>query len=598
MNRSIAGLMSILMLVEAPAAFAYSIDAVADEQILASRDAAGAYARDAVNQDLSQLIERMLLRLGAFASTLELPRVYGQLLDELETEFTAMKHVSSNDLPPTAQVFAQLTNRFNDTIRKKFYASWIPLVRDAEFVFAQNMLRDLVRDARNTCAVGRSMNHGNFLTAGFEIPPLLAKAHVNFTPNYIGLLTGGSPVGVNYGFTSATAGSAAANRDRANLLAVTTTTSNVANGFYINAQAAAVWHAIVPTANVAVAGSGGALGAISNAMVVAAPYAAGVALAAVVAVHLMAQAEAAKIAKRVNRARLRQINSNADHEFVNLTYRQSCAPYVDALDALARVLDELNGPNRLKLISDARTAHAAIDDWHQASVEEDSRQCRRELVAFHSAHGCVRLLPNQSVDAHQPVANRPETFCMVDAAGQQILPVSQSCAIPADEFVRKRESAVDEAAHAAHESKYPVTRVLDLISAQLTLAFGDTDALRHRLWSQNLDRIDMLQRRVQLGLERYLILLQQAQAALRGVKPLHLARARRKEVEALVDEMIDESTQVIDVLFGHRDREGAIKRLTTLRSRYVALTARTPAHDELSDLGRAIESVLEIVKEL
>ena len=596
MRASLAVLIALSLGLNSATAFGNKFDDLATEQISASRVAAMAYARKAVHEDLSVVLNQMFARLQGYGSALELPQTYANLLKEIEVEFTTLA-ADTSGRPTTSAGLEHFSVRFGETIRKRFLGSWIPAVQSNEYNFARAMMKGVIEDARSTCKEGRSLHDGNFMTPGLDLPLVVSGLRVQVTPNYIGLLTGGSPINLNYGYQSATAGSKLANRDRANLLAATTTTSNVANGFFLNAQAAALWHAAAPATNLAMT-SGGALGAVSNAMVVAAPYLAGVALAAIIAVHLMAEAEASKIANQINRSRLRQMRESPDHEFVNKAYRELCEPYAAVLEKIARVLDDVDGPRRDEILTQAHAETAAIGTWQREGAEDQARQCLIDLDELHSSQGCTELLPNQTPADHQPRADAPNSFCLIDPKRQVIIPLTETCSIPVDRDKRRQLIDLSGKEHAVHIARYPFARVMELITAQVALVFEDHGSLRHRLWTENVSRIDGLQQTVQLGLERYLAVVKRAEKAAQSLRPFEIDRRWRNEFEALRRDIGDRSADVVAVIFSRRHKTELMQRLGESKLQWIELARGMPMNESMLDLGRSIDSLLETVREL
>lgn len=563
-----------------------------------SLKAAEADALLLVKEDYMVLIGDLARQIAREADRDQLYQVYVRYIEEATTQFEEVS-LSAADNELTWDLIEKYKEQYQDAIRKQFVASWIPAHTDAILINTREMIKTLLLSFKNQCEVGRGDADKSYFVPSLATPPYVSSLKGKVNPNPLGAILGGSPIDFQFSYTSATAGSQAANHDRAVAVNAAVTASNIANAAWLSSQFSAI---VGTTGLVSGAGAAGsALAAVNAALVAAAPYLIAVAVVVMVVADVMARSEAAKLANRINQAQHHMDKEVADHLDVEKFYRQQCGEYVALMENFVVVFADLeDSVNAAARIATSEQKKEEIQQWEADSKQNNHQICQQNLAVLYTNHGCTQIpadqIPKEWVKSHVMDENKPETFCFVDSNQKVIEAAHGDCLLPFDES--KRSEIVKTANEKMNEygEKYPKEKVTELVAAKLTLAFSDPKSIRNKLQGVSLDRMNDIQEKAFQNLMRLMRVKREMQALSEGQKALALETKVQNQFFDYRDQLMDIGVRIQDVIFG-KDSQAEV--LAALRGFSVEIKPFVDQYrhiDEVLELKRTVNYVIDLVE--
>lgn len=571
-------------------ALANEIEDNVKRSIDASFKHAEADATAMVAEDFGRMTDKMMLQMANYAKSQDIYKVYVGMVNELQEEFKALAAQNSSQ-QFSEKMVQEYMDRYAAAIRKRFAASWAPVQQTSEFEFARSMIAGLAQDFKNVCKNGRAMKSWSYLNPRIAPPGYISRFNVNVGPNWVAPFMGGIPINISYGFSSATGGSEAANRDRARALAITGTASNIATSMWISSKFAALAGVTQATT--------GAMATFSNAMIVAAPYLAAVAVITMIVVDTLAKAEAKRLNDQLQNALHLQGMKTADVETVNQFYRESCKEQSGALDKIVQVFADLDNPEvRSDRLNAAKLKEEQLKKWEDASGEIEASACLLELGQMYKDNGCQQLEATTKWSDLKPDAKNPKTLCAIDAAKETIFPLNMSCKLPFDKTERESILKTAKDKTEKYDKTYPAATVVELLVARLTLVFADQQKLA-TLWKESA--LEVLDRNQTLAFNQLLRLINLMQAATVSSKTSSVLAGELNAITQYTNfrkTLVDYASQGMNVIFGKTSKAPVLRKLEELNQAYAPFLQKYRHVPEVKNLGQTISAVTEQVRGL
>ena len=440
---------------------AQDYNAAVDAEIKASFELAKADAEQFAANDFNESMKEMMDALVDFSSERPVFKEIQKLLIETEEELVAILNHGFPRESDAEAAIKDLFARFEVQYRNIYHLTWVPNAISAEATISRNTIANIAKKYRDICEKGRSLAAWSYIApTSLSSPMADSKFDIRVSPNAIGILTHGFFLTFSYGYSSSTAGSEAANRDRSLFVNTVFTASNIATNAYIATKLAGFLH-------IASVGSG-TLATVNAAMVAAAPYLAGLAVITMVVVGEIAKAEAAKMKREMEAALHRRNMKVADGETVNEFYRASCKAYGKALDHVVQTLNDINDPMKLAAeMEKARAMTPVVQAWKEESRAVAVAHCAMAVSARYAQHGCTKINDSSEFVNLKPRSNVPKSLCIIDPKDEMIVPVDGSCGVAKDDEKRKDQVAQAKAKIDAYVRSYSPQFYADLISTRV-----------------------------------------------------------------------------------------------------------------------------------
>ena len=609
LNRTLRIVLSASLALAAPVANAEDPRDVAHRVVKESQELAKQDAKAYVKQDFYKLIDVLTEEMSQYATSQELYQVYARYMTELENEFSALAIENVKELTPTWEALEKYMERYEKSVRKQFVASWIPSEQKRQYENARAMINAFAGDFQDMCAVGRSNAEKTYTVPGIPVPDYVSSLNGRLSPNYLGALTGGLPISWNYSYHSATAGSEAANKDRAHVVNAFVTASNLANSAWITSKISALTATTASGAAASgaaasgAASSGGMMASVNSAMVAAAPYLLAAAAIAIVAVHLIAQKEAAELAQKIVDANNIMARGTADHKDVQKYYRQSCEEYSNMVNQFVLVFNDLDQEEqRQKRIKEAQELQPALDKWEEESPKQGFYLCQNHLQKLYQEEGCTQIAEGQSVGqilkTHKVDETKPKTMCLIDAKKENIAAANGNCVIPFDEKQREKviETAISEMDK--YNKQYPFSEIVKLVSAKLALVFKDQKQLQESIRKISEKDVRDSQQRAFDNLVRYINVVQRLKKDVESVKSLNAEAKVYSQYFEFRDKVLVAGKNFIKVVFDKHNKQALLTELNDIKKSFKSFSRRYRHLKEVQALGRSLNYVIAQAEEL
>ena len=572
-----------------PFARANEYDDMVDQDIKTSFERAKADAEAMAASDFANLNQDIMAQVARYAASQQDFVLYQRLVADIETQLNALSDANLDELQHSEQAVRDFMAKYEQEVRRKFMVSWIPTNQVAEYDLTRNLILGMSSDFKKLCDKGRSIKGWSYVSSPpFAPPQFVSRFDAKISPNFIGAALGGFPLSVGYGYQSATGGSEAANRDRARAVAITMTASNIATNFFIAAKVGSLMGIAAPAS--------GVMGAVSGAMIAAAPYLAAVAVLVMIAVDVQARAEAARLNNQLQNALNKKYTKSADSETVNQFYRESCTAYSNTIDKVVGAFADLSDPAKAPARKAAADGLAAdIERWQADAGAMSEPGCQLDLDRLYSQYGCTQLQKAEDVAALKPNQKDPKTLCAIDPEKKAIRALDMQCVIPFNDNERKSLIDEDKQKVDSFNSTYTPDKVMDLISAEVTIKFSDQERLANNWRQVNYDKLDEAQGRAFRQLLRLINLMQQARGLTGDELKLKEEIAVQRQFFVFRDRMLKLGVLGIQVVQGKTAKAPVLKALMDLKSQYASFQLSYRHVQEVMDLGQAIGSLVDQV---
>ena len=576
-----------------------------------SHELARADARSYVKEDFMALVDVLTNEIVSYdENNGKIISLYQKYLSELQEEFAGIAGADVEQMEMSYKAVEAFMVRYEQAVRKQFAASWLPSEQQKSFENARVVIADMAKSFQKTCEVGRTNFDRNYIGGGFEVPEYISSLNgrLSFNP---GFLLGGSPITWNYSYVSGTAGSEAANSDRARVTSAVVTASNIANSFWLGSKYSA-WVASsstvsgttaasasaaggAATSGGAAASSGGLMSSVSSSMVAAAPYLMAAAAVVIIVVSIMAQQEAYKLAKKVHEANNMLAEETANHQDVLVYYQDSCKQYSEILNEFVQVLLDLEGSEtRATRLEKANKLKPELQTWEEASQQQtqEAYLCKKRVAGLYKDTGCTQADPKLELltfaKNHIVDEKDPKTWCIVSEKDNMIFGVENECSLPFDEG--ERQEIVDEANKQVDEynKKYPIEKITELVSAKLALVFQNQKAVQNQLYNASVEHIHRLQERAFANMMSYINITKKLKDDVEGVRILSEELTVQKQFAAFRDEALTIGSDLIKVVFNEETKAKFLEKMEDLSKRFRLFRLNYGHLKKVDNLARTI----------
>lgn len=564
----------------------------------AARKESAAY----VKEDFYKLVDRLSEEMENYANSRELYQTYKKYLSELEAEFGSLSAESFSSGEQTFEKLDQFIQRYETAIRKQFVASWIPSEQQKQYAQARLMIEEFSKSFQRTCERGRSKFEGVYDISGIQTPEHFSSLNgkVDFSP--LGLLSGGSPLTWNYSYVDGTAGSKAANHDRAVAVNTVVTASNLANSMWLSSKFVAMMSTTGSTASVSSGGTG-MMATVNSTMVAAAPYLLAASAIVMLTVYFMSQAEAAKFAKKVVDANTRMAREAPDHLDFQKYYKDTCDQYLEVLNQLIVVFQDLdNEEKRVKRLEESNLLSEEIAVWETESPKQGFFLCQVQLNERYENYGCTQIKkedsPERLKQTHVFDPKKPESFCFINTEKTGIKPYNNACALPIKD--KDRSALVTSAQKSMYEynAKYPIETVINYMAANLAIEFADQQELQSKIRRVSTEHIENVQERAFQNLVRYIRIVKHMQDGLGKEDALSAEAAIQTNYFYFKRELIALGDQCIDVIFGRMSLSKLKSDMAEYQLRLKPFVRKYRHVNEIKELGQTANFVANELRQM
>lgn len=393
-----------------------------------------------------------------------------------------------NDL--TTADIDKIINAYQQYSTERFRFAWSKDDLEFQLEESQQMLEQTFQRAKYRCKVGVSDANQSFVVPAIPEPPYFSSFGAKFVPNFGTLINLSFPFQIKMYYGSGTAGSEAANRDRARLAGIAVYTSNTAN---------AAW--VTSTLAPGLGPSVGLSGQFFSSMVAAAPVTLVVAAVVMAIVDVLANREANRIADQIYAANLWSLENNPTYADAVDSYKQNCKDKVEILASLRNslhqvILEMKNGKVTVPTEEDVE----AVFTFEEDSENEAYAQKQILMEKMREQQGCISVKGMSTEEAtkvfkkNYALPQKKQKNCYLNREGSVFVSNNGIIALPADQVERNQVILQAEKTIDAYSKEYTNDRIAFLMGVKVRQVLANYTQLQDEFENIDLENLAKLQR--------------------------------------------------------------------------------------------------------